>query len=150
MTIDWANFTPGAALIGGLLIGFAAAFLVITLGRVAGISGILGGLLPGGGAPAGDRGWRVAFVLGLLVAPGLAAISGLAVPIAVAPVDWPWLVAAGLLVGVGTRVGSGCTSGHGVCGLSRGSLRSLAATATFMATGMATVWVLEHGLRAMP
>jgi uncharacterized membrane protein YedE/YeeE len=150
MTIDWANFTPGGSLIGGLLIGFAAAFLVITLGRVAGISGILGGLLPRGGAAAGDRGWRIAFLLGLLAAPGLAAVSGVAVPIPVAPVDWPWLVAAGLLVGVGTRVGAGCTSGHGVCGLSRGSLRSLVATLTFMGTGIATVWVLEHGLRVMP
>lgn len=150
MTIDWANFTPGGALIGGLLIGFAAAFLVITLGRVAGISGIVGALLPGGGARAGDRGWRVAFVLGLLAAPGLAALSGIAVPVPVAPVDWPWLIAAGLLVGVGTRVGSGCTSGHGVCGLSRGSVRSLAATLTFMGTGIVTVWILEHGLRVMP
>ncbi|MCA3069650.1 MAG: YeeE/YedE family protein [Rhodocyclaceae bacterium] len=151
MTIDWHAFTPGAALTGGLLIGFAAAFLVLTIGRIAGISGILGNVLPGAlaGKPGsgGERGWRIAFLLGLAAAPGLAAVSAVPMPPVESLVDWPWLIVAGLLVGVGTRIGSGCTSGHGVCGLARGSLRSLAATLTFMAFGIATVWLLHHVLQ---
>jgi uncharacterized membrane protein YedE/YeeE len=151
MTIDWLAFTPGAALIGGALIGLAAAFLALTIGRVAGISGILGNVLPG--APAGkpgaggERGWRIAFLLGLVAAPGLAVLSAVPIPPVESPVDWPWLVVAGLLVGVGTRIGSGCTSGHGVCGLARGSLRSLVATLTFMGFGVLTVWILNHLLQ---
>ncbi len=152
MSIDWAAFTPWSALIGGILIGFAAALLALTTGRVAGISGILGNLLPFAGAASepgarSERGWRIAFLLGLLLAPGLATISAVPLPPVQVLVDWPWLVLAGLLVGIGTRVGSGCTSGHGVCGLARGSLRSLAATLTFMAAGIATVWLFEHALR---
>jgi uncharacterized membrane protein YedE/YeeE len=153
MSIDWPAFSPGSALIGGLLIGFAAAFLALTIGRVAGVSGILGNVLPG--APAarpgagGERGWRIAFLLGLAAAPGLAAVSAVPMPPVESLRGWPWLVAAGLLVGVGTRIGSGCTSGHGVCGLARGSLRALAATITFMAFGIATVFVLAH-LLGMP
>jgi uncharacterized membrane protein YedE/YeeE len=151
MTIDWPAFTPGSALIGGLMIGFAAAFLVLTIGRIAGISGILGNVLPGAIAgragSGGERGWRIAFLLGLAAAPWLAAVSAVPMPPVESLVDWPWLIAAGLLVGVGTRIGSGCTSGHGVCGIARGSLRGLFATLTFMAFGIGTVYVLEHLLR---
>lgn len=135
------NFTPVSALIGGLLIGSSAALFVLLHGRIAGISGILGGLL----RPArNDLGWRVAFLAGLLAAPLLyAAVAG-ALP--AVEIDTPvgLLVAAGLLVGFGTRLGSGCTSGHGVCGIARLSARSLAATATFMASAIATVLITRH------
>ncbi len=140
MTIAWTHFTPGAALMGGLLIGLAAALLLLGNGRIAGISGIVGGLL----RPApGEIGWRVAFVLGLMLAP---LVFSLMAPLPAAQIDADTftLIAAGLLVGVGTRYGAGCTSGHGVCGLSRGSLRSLVATATFMLAGFATVYVFRH------
>lgn len=140
MTIDWTHFTPWSALAGGLLIGAAAAAFVLFNGRIAGISGILGGLL----RPArGDIGWRLAFLLGLVGAPlayGLVAT----LPEATVAADAPTLAAAGLLVGVGTRYGAGCTSGHGVCGLSRQSPRSLAATAAFMLAGFASVFVTRH------
>jgi len=140
MTIAWAAFTPWASLAGGLLVGVAAAMLILFNGRVAGISGIVGGLL----RPArGDLGWRVAFVAGLVAAP-LAWLAVAAAPRLHVAASVPALVAAGLLVGVGTRLGSGCTSGHGVCGISRGSRRSLAATATFMAAGFAVVFVARH------
>jgi uncharacterized membrane protein YedE/YeeE len=140
MTIDWTAFTPGAALAGGALIGLAAVMFILLNGRIAGVSGVLGGLLT---ALRGDRAWRVAFVAGLIVAPLVYALfAPWPVPtIAAGPVA---LVAAGLLVGFGTRLGSGCTSGHGVCGLSRLSPRSLVATLVFMATGFATVFVLRH------
>jgi uncharacterized membrane protein YedE/YeeE len=140
MRIDWIHFTPWTALAGGLLIGLAAAAFVLFNGRIAGISGILGGLL----APArGDVAWRLAFLLGLIVAP-LAWM--LAAPLPALHVDAgnATLVAAGLLVGVGTRYGSGCTSGHGVCGISRLSPRSLVATIAFMLAGFATVFALRH------
>lgn len=144
MTIDWNAFTPYTALGGGVLIGLASAWLILMNGRVAGISGILGGVLDGA---KGDRGWRVAFILGLLAGP---AIWGLfhALPAIDIRASTPMLVAAGLLVGVGTRYAAGCTSGHGVCGLSRLSPRSLAATMTFMAGGFATVYVVRHLLGA--
>jgi uncharacterized membrane protein YedE/YeeE len=142
MTIAWTAFTPWLSLAGGLLIGVAVALLVLFNGRIAGISGIVGGLL----APQrGDIGWRVAFVAGLLAAP-LAWMAIGAAPRLHVGATAPALVAAGLLVGVGTRLGSGCTSGHGVCGISRGSLRSIAATATFMAAGFAVVFVARHVL----
>ena len=120
MMIDWAHFTPWSSLAGGLLIGVATAMFLLLNGRIAGISGILGGLLR---PTAGDIGWRMAFVLGLLGAP---LVYGLAAPLPSVRVDadMTMLVVAGLLVGVGTRYGSGCTSGHGVCGLSRLSPRS--------------------------
>jgi uncharacterized membrane protein YedE/YeeE len=140
MMIDWANFTPWASLAGGLLIGLAAAMLLLLNGRIAGISGILGGLLH----PAnGDVGWRIAFVLGLVLAP---AVFSLFAPLPAVRVDASTavLVVAGLLVGIGTRYGSGCTSGHGVCGLSRLSPRSLVATVAFMCAGFATVYVARH------
>lgn len=140
--IDLQSFTPISALAGGTIIGLATAFLLIFTGRIAGISGIVGGLFR---LQKGDFGWRVAFVAGLLLAPWL----------------WRWfdelpaiqvetshglLALAGLIVGLGTRYGSGCTSGHGVCGLSRLSLRSIVATLLFMTMGMITVYVFRHGL----
>ncbi|MCA9650881.1 MAG: YeeE/YedE family protein [Myxococcales bacterium] len=134
------EFTPVASTIGGLLIGLASITMLALNGRIAGISGIVGGLID---APAQDRSWRVTFVLGLL-AGGL--FAKVLAPQAFghgAPVDVPWLVVAGLLVGFGTRFGSGCTSGHGVCGISRLSPRSILATLTFMATGAATVFAVR-------
>jgi len=140
MNIAWTSFTPWASLAGGALIGLAATLLVLFNGRIAGISGVLGGLLK----PAqGDVAWRGAFVLGLVAAP-LAWRLVAAWPRLHVDASLPVLVAAGLLVGVGTRYGAGCTSGHGVCGLSRGSARSLAATVTFMAAGFAVVFVVRH------
>jgi uncharacterized membrane protein YedE/YeeE len=140
MHIDWTHFTPLASLAGGLLIGVAAALFVLFNGRIAGISGILGGLLA---LPKGDSAWRVAFLLGLVASP---LVFVLVQPLPAVQVDagTGTLVAAGLLVGLGTRYGSGCTSGHGVCGLSRLSPRSLVATAAFMLAGFATVFVVRH------
>jgi uncharacterized membrane protein YedE/YeeE len=140
MSIAWNVFTPGAALAGGVSIGIAAAMFALLNGRIAGISGIVGGLLE----PArGDVAWRLAFVAGLLGAPWVHGLFA-AVPTPHIAAQHGTLIAAGLLVGIGTRYGSGCTSGHGVCGLSRLSPRSLAATAAFMAAGFATVFVLRH------
>jgi uncharacterized membrane protein YedE/YeeE len=145
MTIDWANFTPWASLSGGILLGVASAFFILVNGRVLGISGILGGLL----APkTGDAGWRIAFLLGMLAAPlvfRLLAPAGFAQAPRI-DAGFATIVAAGLLVGLGTRYGSGCTSGHGVCGLSRLSPRSLVATLAFMAAGFAMVFVVRHVL----
>jgi uncharacterized membrane protein YedE/YeeE len=140
MTLDWSHFTPWASLAGGLLIGAAAALLVLANGRVAGISGIVGGLLR---PHRGDIAWRVAFVAGLLVAPlvTLPFLAGYAPRI---EAGFGTLAAAGLLVGLGTSLASGCTSGHGVCGLSRLSPRSVVATAAFMAAGVVTVFVARH------
>lgn len=138
--IAWSQFTPGAALTGGLLIGLAAASFLLLNGRIAGISGILGGLL----VPARrDILWRVAFLAGLVGTPSLWLLFSELPPIQV-DAGYPTLILAGLLVGIGTRYGSGCTSGHGVCGLSRLSLRSLVATLSFMATGFITVFVIRH------
>lgn len=140
MNIDWNAFTPWSSLAGGVLIGLAAALLVLMNGRVAGISGILGGLLR---SVHGDRGWRLAFLAGLIAAPLLYALVH-PLPVVQVDADYPTLLLAGLAVGIGTRYGSGCTSGHGVCGLSRLSWRSLAATMSFMAAGFAMVFVLRH------
>jgi uncharacterized membrane protein YedE/YeeE len=140
MIIDWASFTPWSALIGGTIIGIAAALLVLLNGRVAGISGILGGLLAPG---TPDFAWRAAFVAGLIVAPIVYALAATLPTITIAA-GYPTLIVAGLLVGIGTRYGAGCTSGHGVCGLSRLSPRSLVATLAFMAAGFATVFVVRH------
>ncbi len=140
MTIDWTSFTPWASLAGGVVIGIAAALFVLFNGRIAGISGVLGGLLK---PVAGDISWRVAFILGLIGAPLLYALFT-ALPRPQIDAGYLGLVAAGLLVGVGTRFGSGCTSGHGVSGISRRSPRSLVATATFMLAGFATVYVVRH------
>ena len=140
MAIDWNAFTPWSALAGGALIGLAAAMFVLLNGRVAGISGVVAGLLK---PISGDVAWRAAFVLGLLAAPltyGLVAVA----PTLRIDAGFGAIAVAGLLVGVGTRYGSGCTSGHGVCGLSRLSPRSLAATGAFMGAGFATVFVIRH------
>ena len=140
MTIAWNVFTPWSALIGGMLIGLAAAMFALLNGRVAGISGVLGGLF---NPMRGDIGWRVAFVGGLVVAPlGYGLFATL--PAVQIDASYVALVVAGLLVGVGTRYGYGCTSGHGVCGLSRLSPRSLVATLAFMGAGFVTVFVLRH------
>ena len=140
MSIDWNHFTPLTALAGGVLIGIAAAMFVLLNGRIAGISGVLGGLLR---PVRGDSAWRMAFVLGLVGAP-LIYLLFAALPKPQIDAGYGALILAGLLVGVGTRYGSGCTSGHGVCGLSRLSPRSLVATAAFMAAGFVTVFVARH------
>ena len=141
MTIDWTHFTPLSALFGGLLIGLSATVLLLFNGRIAGVSGIVGGLLQR--YKAGDLAWRVAFVLGLVLAPVLYRLFG-ELPESRIDAGWAMLVVAGVLVGFGSRLGSGCTSGHGVCGLSRLSPRSLVATATFMTTGFVAVYVVRH------
>jgi uncharacterized membrane protein YedE/YeeE len=140
VNVDWTAFTPGASLAGGALIGLAAALLVLLNGRIAGVSGVLGGLLQ---PRRGDVGWRVAFVLGLVGAPLVYTLVA-ALPAPRIDAGCGALIVAGLLVGVGTRYGAGCTSGHGVCGLSRLSPRSLVATLAFMGAGFATVYVLRH------
>jgi uncharacterized membrane protein YedE/YeeE len=142
LNIDWTNFTPGPSLLGGVLIGFAAAALLLLNGRILGVSGIVGGLLSPRG---GDTSWRLWFVAGLLVPPLLLNLSG--------TTDRPgfpdslWVIAlAGLLVGFGSRMGSGCTSGHGICGMARLSARSIVATLCFMLTGFLTVYLVRHVL----
>ena len=138
--IDWTNFTPVSALIGGVMIGLAAAAFALLNGRIAGVSGILGGLL----RPApGDTAWRAAFVAGLLAAPWAYSLAA-RLPESTIEASYPVAVIAGLLVGIGTRYGAGCTSGHGVCGIARLSRRSLVATACFMAAGFATVFVVRR------
>jgi len=140
MQIDWSHFTPWSALGGGILIGAAAALFLLLNGRVAGISGIVGGLL----RPArADIGWRAAFLAGLVFAPALYSLWW-RLPAPTIEAGWLLLLVAGVLVGAGTRYGSGCTSGHGVCGLSRLSPRSLAATLAFMGAGFATVFAVRH------
>jgi uncharacterized membrane protein YedE/YeeE len=143
MSIDWNHFTPLSAAIGGVLIGLAAGSFVLFNGRIAGISGIVGGLLR---PKSGDIAWRMAFVSGLIVAPWLYQALAASPEVRV-DTGWPVLVLAGLLVGIGTRYGSGCTSGHGVCGLSRRSRRSMAATLAFMSAGFATAFLVGHILR---
>jgi len=140
LSVDWNAFTPWSALAGGVLIGVAAAMFVLLNGRIAGISGVIGGLLK---PTPGDIAWRAAFVVGLLGAPlAYSLFAALPKPQIAAPNGA--LVLAGLLVGIGTRYGSGCTSGHGVCGLSRLSPRSLVATAAFMGAGFITVYAIRH------
>lgn len=140
ITLDWTHFTPWMSLAGGVLLGLASALFILLNGRVLGISGIVAGLLRP--RPA-DSAWRLAFVLGLLAAPAAYALVA-TLPAVRIDAGWGTLVVAGLLVGLGTRYGAGCTSGHGVCGLSRLSPRSLVATLTFMGTGFATVFVARH------
>ena len=140
MQIDWASFTPWSALTGGVLIGIAAALLLLVTGRIAGVSGIVGGLL----RPApGDIGWRIAFVVGMLLSP-IVFIAASALPPLQIAAGYPMLIAGGLLVGLGTRYGSGCTSGHGVCGVARASPRSIVATLAFMLAGFVTVYLVGH------
>lgn len=142
MTIDWNHFTPWMALAGGIVLGLASALFILFNGRVLGISGIVGGLLR---PKAGDVLWRLSFLLGMLVAPSLY-VAFVGPMQATIDASWAMVIVAGLLVGIGTRYGSGCTSGHGVCGLSRLSPRSLVATLSFMAAGFFTVFVLRHAL----
>jgi len=137
-----AIFDPTSALLGGLLIGIASALLMVLNGRVAGISGILGGALAGSVA---DTAWRLAFLAGLIAAPILMIGVGRSVPEPQMPASWLVVAAAGLLVGFGARLGGGCTSGHGVCGIARLSARSIAATAIFMASAIAVVAITRHG-----
>jgi uncharacterized membrane protein YedE/YeeE len=140
MNIDWNHFSPWTALYGGGLIGIAASFLILLIGRIAGICGIVGGLLRPG---VGDVYWRIAFIAGILGSPWIWQWISLLPDIQV-DTDYPVLVIAGLLVGIGTRYGSGCTSGHGVCGIARLSPRSIVATLSFMLSGFLTVFVVRH------
>lgn len=144
MLIDWNNFTPMTALAGGALIGVASAMFVLFNGRIAGITGILGGLLR---PKLRDIGWRLAFIIGLVAAPFIWLLFA---PLPAIQIDASntLLAIAGLIVGIGTRYGSGCTSGHGVCGISRLSPRSIVATLAFMATGVITVYIVRHVLGA--
>ena len=140
MLIDWNDFTPWASLAGGALIGLAAALLLLCNGRIAGVSGIVGGLIK---PRLHDASWRIAFVGGLMVAPLIWQLFS-QLPTIQIDADYGMLIIAGLLVGIGTRYGAGCTSGHGVCGISRLSPRAIVATLSFMAAGFATVYVVRH------
>ena len=140
MIIDWTHFTPGSALAGGILIGLAAAWLILVEGRILGAAGILGGLVP---PRTGDRAWPVAVLAGLIAAP-LVAQPLLHAPPPVIEADTAALMVGGLLVGFGTRLAAGCTSGHGVCGVARLSPRSIAATTTFMVAGFLTDFAVRH------
>jgi len=142
IAVDWPSFTPGSAAVGGVLIGAAVAMLLLLSGHVAGVSGIVGGLFR---PQRRDVAWRIAFIAGLLVAPAIYAIA-VAAPVIRIDATYPTLIVAGLLVGYGTRLGSGCTSGHGICGMSRLSPRSIVATLVFMAAGFVTVFVVRHVL----
>jgi len=136
------NFTPLSAAIGGTLIGLAVALFMLTTGRIAGISGILDGLI----SHTEKKGWRAAFVAGLILAPLLGKFVGFALPTPQMPASWAVTASAGLFVGFGTRLGGGCTSGYGVCGIARLSPRSIAATLIFMGTAMVVVAIVRHGL----
>ena len=136
------NFTPISATIGGIMIGLSAVWLMASAGRIAGISGILGGALKG---TSGDKLWRWTFLTGLLLGPLAVALFRPDFLKAEFPVTGPLLILGGVCVGVGTQFGNGCTSGHGVCGNARLSMRSFIATITFMATGIATVFLVRHG-----
>ena len=144
MTIDWNAFTPWSSLAGGALIGAAASALFLTTGRIAGISGIIGGLLSAS-QRAADAAWRIAFLVGLLASPLVYSIAFTS-PTARIDAGFGTLIGAGFLVGIGSRYASGCTSGHGVCGLARFSKRSLIATLAFMSAGFSTVFVMRHVL----
>lgn len=137
------DFTPFPALLGGSLIGLAAVALMAFNGRIAGMTGIMTGLIP---PVAADWGWRAAFLLGAIAAPMLMVLAGGHIVAFDSNVPAPWLIVGGLIVGVGVYFGSGCTSGHGVCGIARLSPRSIVATLTFMATAVATVFVVRHVL----
>jgi uncharacterized protein len=134
-------FDPVSALFGGALIGLASALLMLLNGRIAGISGILGGVLT---MSAGDKVWRIAFIAGLIVAPIIIGLLGHSLPEPEMPPSWALTVAAGALVGFGARHGGGCTSGHGVCGIARLSARSIVATVIFMVSAIAVVAIMRH------
>jgi uncharacterized membrane protein YedE/YeeE len=136
-----ANFTPISAAVGGGLIGLSAVLLMLLTGRIAGISGIFGHLLD---FRSDDKGWRIAFVAGLILTPLIAGWMGYRMPSSQMPPSWSVIVTAGLLVGFGTRLGSGCTSGHGICGVARLSSRSIAATVIFMLAAITTVALTRH------
>ncbi len=136
-----ADFTPVSAAIGGALIGLGAALLMLLTGRIAGISGIFGACL---NIATPDKGWRIAFIAGLVLAPLAGSFVGHALAEPQMPTSWVTTMGAGLLVGLGTRLGGGCTSGHGVCGLARLSIRSITATAIFMTTAMVVVFLTRH------
>jgi uncharacterized protein len=136
-----ANFTPVSAAIGGALIGLAATLLMLLIGRIAGISGIFGACL---NIATPDKGWRIAFIVGLIMAPLTGRLVGYPLAEPQMPASWVTIVGAGLLVGFGTRQGGGCTSGHGVCGMGRLSIRSFAATVIFMATAVVVVFLARH------
>ena len=140
MTIDWNHFTPWSALTGGGLIGVSVALLILLNGRIAGITGIVGGLFK---LVKGDAAWRIAFTFGLIIAPIIWLLFG-KLPEITIDANYGLLVVAGLIVGFGARLGSGCTSGHGVCGISRLSPRSIVATLVFMGTGILTVFIVRH------
>lgn len=144
MLIDWNNFTPWYALAGGALIGVASSLFILLNGRIAGITGIIGGLFR---PIVDDAGWRVAFIIGLIIAPLLWQLFGQLPEIKI-DASYGLLTIAGLVVGIGARYGSGCTSGHGVCGISRLSPRSIMATLAFMGTGFLTVYIMRHLLGA--
>jgi len=135
------NFTPVSGFVGGILIGAAASLLMVLNGRVAGISGILGGAI---GAPKSDLAWRAAFAIGLVAGPLIVGAVAGPLPALILPASLPVLIVSGLLVGFGTRLGGGCTSGHGVCGIARASPRSLVATAVFVVVAAITVFVARH------
>ena len=141
MQIDWLSFTPIPSLLGGILLGIATALYVLLHGRILGISGIVAGLLP---PKEGDRDWRIALILGLVSAPIWAALILGLQPIVEIDTNWLAILLAGVLVGFGAQYSSGCTSGHGICGLSRLSPRSLVATLAFMSAGFLTVFVIRH------
>jgi len=136
-----ANFTPVSAAIGGALIGLAAVLLMLFAGRIAGVSGIFGGCLS---FDTGDKGWRIAFIAGLILAPVTGGLVGFPIPVPEMPASFLVIVAAGLLVGFGSRLGGGCTSGHGICGIARLSKRSVAATAIFMGVAVVVVALMRH------
>ena len=138
-----ASFDPVAALLGGGLIGLASVSLMMLTGRIAGISGILGGCLT---LSVGDRLWRFAFIVGLVLAPVVSGLLGYPLPTPSMPSSWVMIVIAGLLVGFGARLGGGCTSGHGICGIARLSARSIVATAIFMASAIVVVAIMRHGI----
>ena len=140
MTIDWSSFTPASALVGGILIGIASAMLVLLNGRIAGISGIVGGLIR---PTSGEISWRVAFLVGMIASPLAYSVFTRLPPVMIGAPQ-PELIVAGLLVGLGTRYGAGCTSGHGVCGIARLSRRSILATLLFMAAGAILVFLVRH------
>jgi uncharacterized protein len=140
-----ASFDPISALLGGALIGLASVLLMLLTGRIAGVSGILAGVVTRGG---NDRGWRLAFIAGLIAAPLISGFVGYSLPMPQMPDSWVLIAIAGLLVGFGSRLGSGCTSGHGVCGIARFSPRSLAATVIFMLAAMVVVAIVRHGTGA--